>query len=288
MRKLFSTRVRIILVVAILLTAALAILSSVSGQTLPDMLTQSILTPLKAAANSLTNQAEQYYNYMFQYEALAAENEALRERIAQMEDDARQAESIERENARLREMLVLKSVHEDYEMVDAYIISWNSNDWTNTFTINRGTDAGIQEDMVAITANGEVVGLVTQAGPNYAVVKTVLDSTLEISATIVSSGYKGMVSGGYTSNQEDLLRMDYLPSSARIKNGDQVVTAGSTVYPRGLILGKIVDADFDDTGVAKFAMLVPAAEIDSMEQVFILTAYSTDSPETENNTTITE
>ena len=280
MRKLFSTRVKVILVLAILLTAGLAVLSSVTGQSLPGLVVQSIMTPLKSAVNSLTLQAEQYYNYMFQYEALAAENEALREQIAQMEDDARQADSISRENARLRELLALKSVHEDYEMVDAYIISWSSNDWTNTFTINRGTDAGIYEDMVAITANGEVVGLVTEAGSNYAVVKTVLDSTLEISATIVSSGYKGMVSGGYTSNHEDLLRMDYLPSSARIKNGDQVVTAGSTVYPRGLILGKIVDADFDDTGVAKFAMLVPAAEIDSMEQVFILTAYSTDAPQT--------
>ena len=280
MRKLFSTRVKVILVLAILLTAGLAVLSSVTGQSLPGLVVQSVMTPLKSAVNSLTLQAEQYYNYMFQYEALAAENEALREQIAQMEDNARQADSISRENARLRELLALKSVHEDYKMVDAYIISWSSNDWTNTFTINRGTDAGINEDMVAITANGEVVGLVTEAGPNYAVVKTVLDSTLEISATIVSSGYKGMVSGGYTSNQEDLLRMDYLPSSARIKNGDQVVTAGSTVYPRGLILGKIVDADFDDTGVAKFAMLVPAAEIDSMEQVFILTDYSTDAPQT--------
>ena len=280
MRKLFSTRVKVILVLAILLTAGLAVLSSVTGQSLPGLVVQSVMAPLKSAVNSLTLQAEQYYNYMFQYEALAAENEALREQIAQMEDDARVADSVSRENARLRELLALKSVHEDYEMVDAYIISWSSNDWTNTFTINRGTDAGINEDMVAITANGEVVGLVTEAGPNYAVVKTVLDSTLEISATIVSSGYKGMVSGGYTSNQEDLLRMDYLPSSARIKNGDQVVTAGSTVYPRGLILGKIVDADFDDTGVAKFAMLVPAAEIDSMEQVFILTDYSTDVPQT--------
>ena len=280
MRKLFSTRVKVILVLAILLTAGLAILSSVTGQSLPGLLMQSIMAPIRSAANSLTNQAEQYYNYMFQYEALAAENEALREQIAKMEDDARQADSISRENARLRELLALKSVHEDYEMVDAYIISWSSNDWTNTFTINRGTDAGIYEDMVAITANGEVVGLVTEAGHNYAVVKTILDSTLEISATIVSSGSKGMVSGGYTSNHEDLLRMDYLPSSARIKNGDQVVTAGSTVYPRGLILGKIIDADFDDTGVAKFAMLIPAAEIDSMEQVFILTAYSTDAAQT--------
>ena len=275
MRKLFSTRVKVILVLAILLTAGLAVLSSVTGQSLPGLVVQSVITPLRSAVNSLTDQAEQYYNYMFQYEALAAENEALREQIAQMEDDARQADSISRENARLRELLALKSVHEDYKMVDAYIISWSSNDWTNTFTINRGTAAGIEAGMCAITANGEVVGLVTEAGPNYAVVKTILDSTLEISAIIASSGYTGMVSGGYISGHETLLRMDYLSSAAIIRNKDQVVTSGSTVYPRNLILGYVVDAGFDDTGVAKYAILQPATEISSLEQVFILTEYTT-------------
>jgi alpha-D-ribose 1-methylphosphonate 5-phosphate C-P lyase len=44
--------------------------------------------------------------------------------------------------------------------------------------------------------------------------------------------------------------MDYLPSSAVIRNNDQVVTSGSTVYPRNLILGYVIDAGFNDTGVA--------------------------------------
>ena len=70
--------------------------------------------------------------------------------------------------------------------------------------------------------------------------------------------------------------MDYLPSSSVIRNNDQVVTAGSTVYPRNLILGYVVDAGFDDTGVAKFAMLEPAIELGSLEQVFILTQYTTE------------
>jgi rod shape-determining protein MreC len=68
--------------------------------------------------------------------------------------------------------------------------------------------------------------------------------------------------------------MNYLPSNAVIRNNDQVVTSGSTVYPRDLILGHVVDADFDDTGVAKFALLQPAADINTLEQVFILTDYN--------------
>ena len=275
MKRLFSGRVRVILIVAILLSAALAVLSNATGMSIPAMLTQSVMAPIRYGATALTDQAEQWYSYMFRYEALVAENEALKSQISQMEDEARRADSVDRENQRLRELNKLRTAHEDYELVDAYIIGWSSTDWTNTFTINRGTAAGIEAGMCAITANGEVVGLVTEAGPNYAVVKTILDSTLEISAIIASSGYTGMVSGGYISGHETLLRMDYLSSAAIIRNKDQVVTSGSTVYPRNLILGYVVDAGFDDTGVAKYAILQPATEISSLEQVFILTEYTT-------------
>ena len=276
MRNLFSTRVKVIIVVAVLLAAALTVMSNVTGQTIPDLVVQAALAPFRAAGNALTKQAEQYYSYMFRYEALAAENEQLKAEIAQMEDVARQADAVSRENERLRAQLNFLSTHESYKTLDAYIIAWSSTDWTNTFTINRGTNAGIQENMCVITANGEVVGLVTDVGPNYAIVKTVLDSTLEISATIASSGHNGMVSGGYIDGNETFLKMEYLPSSAVIRNKDQVGTSGSTVYPKGLILGNVVDAGFEETGVAKYAVLDPAADISSMEQVFIITQYTTE------------
>ena len=151
-----------------------------------------------------------------------------------------------------------------------------STDWSSTLTINKGTDAGIALDMCAITDNGEVVGLVTEVGKNFAVVKTVLDSSLEISATIAASGYRGMVQGGYSDGRKDLLRMDYLPSGAIIRNNDQVVTSGSTVYPRNLIMGHIVDAGFDETGVAKYAIIEPSADMGRLEQLFIITRYTTE------------
>ena len=184
MRNLFSTKVKIILVVAALLTAALAIYSGISNQSLPSVIVQGVLAPFRTAGTTLTNTAEKYYSYMFRYEALEAENEALKKQVAELQDTARKADATERENTRLRNTMKLLESHDTYEEVDAYIIGWSSTDWSNTLTINRGTSAGITENMVAITDNGEVVGLVSQVGPNFAVVKTVLDSTLEISATM--------------------------------------------------------------------------------------------------------
>ena len=284
MRKLFSAKVSIILVVALLLTAGLAILNSTGTESLPGVIVQTLMSPIRAVGNALTDTAEKYYSYMFQYEALAAENAELKADIAKMEDVARQADSVNRENARLRGLLNLQATHEDYVMVDAYIIGWNSTDWNSTLTINRGTTSGINENMCAVTENGQVVGLVTEAGPNYAVIKTILDSTLEISGTISVSGYNGMVSGGYIDGHKTLLKMEYLPSSSILRNNDQVVTSGSTVYPRGLIIGSIVDAGFEETGVAKFALLKPAAEVNTLEQIFVITKYTTDAATTTETT----
>ena len=274
MKHFFSPRVRLILLIAVLLAVTLTVVGNLTDMRLPDMVVKGILTPIRTGVSKLTDQAEQLYNYMFAYESLEAENAALKEELAQLREDARQADALARENDQLRALLNLTETREDFKLVDSYIISRSSQEWSSNFTINKGTSSGITEGMCAITANGEVVGLVSEAGPNYAVVKTVLDSSLEISATIASSGYNGMVQGGYASGLDGLLRMDYLPSSAVIRNHDQVVSSGSTVYPRNLVIGYVVDAGFDDTGVAKYALLEPAVNVSSLEQVFIVTEYN--------------
>jgi len=274
MKHYLSQKVKIVLVVAVILAVGLAALSNLTQLTLPEMFVKGILTPIRAGAAALTDQAEQMYSYLFHYETLAAENEAMKAQISKLEENARRADALIRENERLRALLELKDTRQDFEFVDAYVIGKSSLDWTNTITIDRGSNVGIEVGMCAITANSEVVGLVTEVGTNYAVIKTIQDSSLEISGIVSSSGYTGMVSGAYTSGSEGMLQMNYLPSSAILRNKDQVVTAGSTVYPRDLILGHVVDADFDETGVAKYAILEPATDFDNLEQVFIITAYN--------------
>ena len=274
MKHFFSTRVRVVLIIAVLLAAILAVISGVTGVSLPNMFVQGVLTPIRTGMSKLTDQAEKIYGYMFKYDSVVAENEALKQELADVQDTARNADAIAKENENLRALMGLKERDESFRFLDGYIIAWSSNEWSNTVTINQGSNAGVEKDMCAVTANGELVGLVSEVGPNYAVIKTVLDSSIEISAMVAGSGYNGIVKGGYSTESPDKLRMNYLASSATIHIRDQVVTTGSTVYPRNLILGYVVDAGFDDTGVAKFALLEPAAEIASLEQVFIVMDYS--------------
>ena len=268
------TRRRIIVLLAVALAIIVALSSAlIRGHKAGKNVTQSLLAPFDSALSALTRTAERVYNYVFQFESLEAENAYLKKRVATLEDEIRSIDTLQRENERLRALANLLKEHEDYDPVSAYIISWDSSNWRNTFTIGKGTNSGVSEGMCAVTEQGQVVGIVTDCGSNWATVTTILDSSLQISATLSSSGYNGIVQGAHKTDKENQLRMDYLSTEAVIRNNDQVVTTGSTLYPRGLILGYVVDAGLDGTGVAKYAVIEPAANFNALEQVFVITNY---------------
>ena len=82
MKHFFTTKVKAVLIAAVLLAAVLAVVSNLTGRSVPDILVQDILAPLRAGANSLTLQAERIYDYIFGYEMLEAENSVLKEELA--------------------------------------------------------------------------------------------------------------------------------------------------------------------------------------------------------------
>lgn len=272
MHKFFTTRIKVILVVAVLLAIGTGVANLVMPEgTIVQQVVTTLVTPLESGVAALTRRAEQIYDYLFQYEALQAENMALQEKIASMETDIGQAQSIQRENERLTTLLDLVEAHSDYDLVSAYVTSWDNSNWKPSCTIAKGEKDGLELGMCAISHSGQVVGVITAMGTNWAEITTILDPSLEISASITSSGYTGVVQGSYS--YDGSLRMNYLPSEAVLKNTDLVVTAGSMLYPKGLTLGTIIDGGMDQSGIGKYAVLDPGADFDQLEQVFIITEY---------------
>ena len=273
-KNFFTSKIKTILVIAVALAVVTTVIVAVSGGSTPGgNIMSTILQPLRSGVAAIDRQCLRIYNYIFSYEALEAENAALKAQILEMEEDVRVAQELQRENERYEQLLELKDQHEDYELEPAYIISWDASSWRSSFTIAKGKNKGLEPGMCAITENGQVVGLITEVGSNWSTITTILDNGLEISASIAASGYTGVVQGTYQSEDTRLLRMNYLTNEAVIKNGDQVVTTGSTLYPKGLLLGKITNVSLDETGVAKFAALEASCSLDDLEQVFIITDY---------------
>ena len=273
-KRLFTSKIKSILIAAVTLAILTTVVVAISGSTtVGENVVGTLLQPFRSAVSAIDRQALRFYDYIFSYEALKAENDALKQQILDMEADVRTAQELERENLRYEQLLGIKDEHEDYVLQPAYIISWDASSYRSSFNINKGTNHGITVGMCAITESGQVVGLITDAGVNWATVTTILDNGLEISASIAASGYTGVVQGTYQSENTRMLRMNYLTSDAIIKNGDQVVTTGSTQYPKGLLLGHITNVSMDETGVAKYAALQASCALDDLEQIFVITDY---------------
>ncbi len=278
MKRFFSGKVRGILLAALVLAVAAAVVSSSSDGTAGPVqnAVNTLLRPLRGAATLLMDRAEQYYDYIYRYDLLQAENEALRERISQMQTRLRTAEENARENQELRELLNLPDHSAETTYVDASITSWDSSDRSSSFLIGKGSNHGLQSGMCVVSSLGCVVGFLTEVGHNWAQVVTILDPNSQIGATIASSGYTGVAEGQFDLMADGRLRMSYLDAAAVVRNGDEVLTVGSgDIYPQGLPIGRVADVTLDESGVDKYAIIEISADLKSLERVFVITDFQT-------------
>ena len=272
MKRFFTPRVKGILLGAVILALLSGVMiSASSGASWGQRAAGAILAPVRGGMAAVARQAERIYDYLFRYDALEAENRQLKQQIMDMEQDVRTAEAYQRENQRLQQLLELKQEREDYQFVSAYITAWSASNWRSSFTIDKGEKSGVATGMCAITEYGQVVGIVSAVGANWAEISTIYDSAMEISASITSSGNTGVVQGSLSDGKT--IRMSYLAQDAVIKNNDQIVTTGSNLYPKGLILGYVENVQMAQTGVEKYAVVRPSAEFQELEQVFVITEY---------------
>ena len=276
MKKYFTTRIRVVLALAVL-AAIITIGSMFLWPGKAGVLNNAVsvvVNPVKNGVTLLVDKAERLYNYIFGYELLQAENEQLQDELANMNQDIRDAQANKAENERLRTLQGLTEKHTDYELAIANVVSRGGSSYGSTMTISQGSSAGLEAGMCAITESGQVVGLITEVGTNWATVTTILDTTSEIGAYIFGSGYSCIAQGDFTLMKEGKLRASYLSSSATIRNSDQLLTSGDgDIYPPGLVIGSVTDVGDDETNVAKYAVISPTVELSAVEQVFVIKSY---------------
>ena len=277
MKRIFTSRVITTLIIAVVAAVLIAVSLALSGgRNAGQNVTETVLQPFRSGTAAVTREFERLYNYIYRYEALEAENRYLKEQISQMEQENQQANEYARENERLKELLGMQQDYSEYRIVPAYITGWDSSVYRSSFTIGKGTAAGLQIGMCAVTEYEEVIGLVTDVGANWATITTVLDSNLQISAQVSGAGYTGVAQGTLQTGQAGDIRLDYISADAVLKSGDLVVTSGSGYYPKGLTLGHVASFGISPGGASRYAEVTAAAGFENLEQVFLITEYTAD------------
>lgn len=203
---------------------------------------------------------------------LADENAELLKQIDDLKSEISTQRVKLKELDRLNSLLALKDEYSNYPTVGARIIASGSTNYYNTFTIDKGYKNGLMKDMNVITSGG-LVGIITEVGGNYAVVRTIIDDSSNVSACFSSTGDNCIVSGSVNDyKNNNLLAFGNLDDpDGNVKSGDIVVTSNiSDKYLPGLMIGYAVDITPDSNNLTVSGTIVPTVDFKRMNEVLVI------------------
>jgi rod shape-determining protein MreC len=267
-----------ILIVIVLLVSLITGLTahSLSGERgFISSTVNSLMHPIGSGVAVLADYFESIYSYMYKYDQLKTENEFLKAKITDIEQKLRDNSSAEEENKRLRELLKLKQKHTDFDLETTTIISWVSSNWTSTLTINKGKSSGLGLNDCVITENGFLVGQIIELDEYTAKARSIIDPSMNIGALLDRTGIPAIASGDFEAMRKGNLKLTYIPEGAATANGDIITTSGKgQTIPKGLVIGKVVDASIDISGIMRYAIIKPSAALNELSQVFVIKSFN--------------
>lgn len=274
MKKFFRENGGLILIIAVLLAAVLGVTGAIFNVNPVSNILGVITTPFRDGLNAVANWMEDGYNYAFRYEELEEENQRLRERVAELEQDAREYEDAVSQNARLRNLLGLQERRSDFEFEEATVTVRSSTNWESVFTINKGSSSQVEVGDCVVDEYGNLVGVINEVQLNWSTLATVVDASTELGGRIVRTDDTAVLEGDFSLMRQGLLRLSYLPEDTELISGDQITTSGvGTRYPSGLVVGSIQSVLTDDSGLSRYAEVVPAADLENVKYVYVIKSF---------------
>ncbi len=222
------------------------------------------------------------------------ENKELK---AQVEDLTTQLTTNKLEQYELdnyRELFDLDAKYPSYNKVAASVIAKDSGNWFSTFTIDKGKNDGIDVGMNVLAGSG-LVGIVTDAGQNYAKVRCIIDDSSKVSGMVSTTEDNLTVSGNIkTMNESKVITFSELKDDDnKVQVGDPVVTSYvSDRYQQGILIGYVTTIEDNSNNLTKSGTITPVVDFEHLENVLVITELKntgTDSKEdtqaaTENST----
>lgn len=205
-------------------------------------------------------------------EEVRAENDELKSRVDELTIDNTRLRQEQYELERLRELYQLDENYSDYEKIGAHVIANNGSNWFNDFTIDKGSNDGVKVDCNVLAGSG-LVGIVTEVGPDYARVRSIIDDSSNISAMILSTSDICMVRGDLQLASDGKIHFENLPNNDNeIQVGEQVVTSHvSSRFVQGLFIGYISDIQVDPNNLTRSGYITPAVDFSNLQEVLVIT-----------------
>lgn len=231
----------------------------------------ALIVPMQTGINQigrfgagLTQERKNLEDALNEIEQLKEELKACNEQL-----DLYREDSIE--NEQLKKLLQLKEEYKDYDMVGATIVSRNSNNWYNQFTINKGTNDGLAIDMNVITQDG-LVGIITSISENFSIVTSIIDDSMRVSGQSSDKEDTCVIEGSLDEYNSGRIKLSYMRADDEIQPQSVIVTSNvSNKYLPGLVIGYVSEVKVDENRLTKTGYIVPKVDFYHLNQVLVIT-----------------
>mgnify|MGYP005953370191 FL=1 len=253
--------------------ALLIIVSFISepfGNTIKNSAAQ-IVVPVQKGMNHVGLWLADKSDTIKEYAKLQDENKELKQKLADIQSQNSILIQQQSELEKLRELYQLDDIYSDYPKVAARVISMQPDNWFSEFTIDKGSEDGIEVDM-NVLADAGLVGRVTYVGKNYSKVTTIINDSSNVSAKSASTSDNCIVSGDLELMNEGYIRVSGISKDAGIKDGDMLLTSYiSDKYLPNILIGYISTINKDTNNLTKSGYLTPVVDFEHLSEVLVIT-----------------
>ena len=229
-----------------------------------------VVVPLQKGMNNLGLWTYDKYTTLQEISVVLDENKELKSKVDDLTEENNQLRQDTYELSRLRELYQLDEKYTGYTKVGARIIEVTADNWSKAFKVDKGSDDGIKKDMNVI-AGGGLVGIVTEVGKNYSIIKTIIEDNNSVSGMLIDTNETCIVEGDIEQSDSGLVKLTHFKSDMTVRDGDKIVTSNiSDKYLQGILIGYAKDVTPDSNNLTQSGYLVPAVDFNNLQEVLIL------------------
>ncbi len=230
-----------------------------------------VITPIQKGVNAVGSWISERGVYFQDSSSLAAENKELKEQVSTLTEENNQLLQDREELDRLRNLYELDRRYEEYDTVGARVIAKDSGNWFNVFTIDKGTNDGIQKNH-NVMADGGLVGIVIDVGPDWATVRSIIDDYSNVSAMVTSTNDNCIIAGDLRLIDEGKINLVKLNDPEdQVTVGDKVVTSNvSERFLPGILIGYICEIGMDSNNLTKSGAITPVVDFRHLQEVLVI------------------
>ncbi len=275
MRKFYQSsalKVFISVIVAIVLGAVIAALSH-SNNTPLSSATSTVLSPLQSFSSYLSYKFSNFYDNFKSSATLAEENRNLKEQIEKYQEEVIDYNETKNKLDTYEDFLGVKEENPDFIFESATIISRDSTDLNESFSLNKGSldDISVNDPVIY---GKNLVGVVVSVSPATCTVKTIANPDVNISIYESYTGEVGYSTGTGDSKDKVYAKIPGLKKDTSISPNGIVCTTGSGgIYPKDLIVGTIVSIENSSDGISNHAAIRSALDISALTEVFVIKEF---------------